>query len=126
MQAQLGRVLPVVLHPSPLLRAVCLPVTDFAAHAQLFEDLRASAAAHGGLGLAAPQVGENLRIALVEIPENSPRYPGAPAYPFGVYINPRIHVLDKELQGNWEGCLSVPGMRGFVERTAPPPSEVEP
>jgi peptide deformylase len=71
---------------------------------------------YGGIGLAAPQVGESLRIAIVEIPEAGSRYGDVPGMPLTVFFNPTITVLDTESRGFWEGCLSVPGLRGFVER----------
>lgn len=83
---------------------------------RLIADMHETMRLANGLGLAAPQVGMSVRLALVEVPENSVRYPGAAAYPFGVYINPRVKVLEAQTQGYWEGCLSVPGLRGYVER----------
>jgi peptide deformylase len=71
---------------------------------------------YGGIGLAAPQIGEPLRLAIVEIPEGGSRYGDIPAMPLAVFINPQITILDSETKGYWEGCLSVPGLRGFVER----------
>ena len=67
---------------------------------------------YGGIGLAAPQVNEGIRLAVVEIP-NEPRREGQP---LTICINPRIKVLDATTAGHWEGCLSVPGLRGYVER----------
>jgi peptide deformylase len=55
-------------------------------------------------------------IAIIEIPDTGSRYGDMPAMPLSVFINPSIEVLDPETHGFWEGCLSVPGMRGFVER----------
>ncbi|HUF72084.1 MAG TPA: peptide deformylase [Gammaproteobacteria bacterium] len=71
---------------------------------------------YGGIGLAAPQVGESVRIAIVEIPESGTRYGDVPEMPLTVFFNPTITVLETESRGFWEGCLSVPGLRGFVER----------
>jgi peptide deformylase len=71
---------------------------------------------YGGIGLAAPQVGESVRLAIVEIPESGTRYGDIPGMPLTVFVNPAITVLDEESRGFWEGCLSVPGLRGFVER----------
>lgn len=82
----------------------------------LIEDMVETMRGAEGLGLAAPQIGVGVRLALVEIPENPKRYPGMKPYPFGIYINPKVKVLDREMQGFWEGCLSIPGLRGFVER----------
>jgi peptide deformylase len=71
---------------------------------------------YGGIGLAAPQVGESLRLALIEIPGGATRYGDVPAVPLTVLVNPTIEVLDPAVAGYWEGCLSIPGLRGFVER----------
>lgn len=71
---------------------------------------------YGGIGLAAPQVAESVRLAIVEIPESGSRYGDLPGMPLTVFINPKITVLNPETRGFWEGCLSVPGLRGFVER----------
>ncbi len=71
---------------------------------------------YGGIGLAAPQVGESIRLAIVEIPDSGSRYGELTAMPLTVFVNPVITVLDPETRGFWEGCLSVPGLRGFVER----------
>jgi len=70
----------------------------------------------GGIGLAAPQVNVSLRLAIIEIPGGTSRYGEIPAMPLTIFINPEIQVLDGESAGYWEGCLSVPGLRGFVER----------
>lgn len=70
----------------------------------------------GGIGLAAPQIDVPVRLAIIEI-EGSSRYGEIPAMPLTVFVNPEIEVLDdRERAGYWEGCLSVPGLRGFVER----------
>ena len=71
---------------------------------------------YGGIGLAAPQIGEPVRLAIVEIPESGSRYGEIPEMPLSIFVNPAITVLDPATKGFWEGCLSVPGLRGFVER----------
>src|SRR5690606_16193104 len=71
---------------------------------------------YGGIGLAAPQIGESLRLALIEIPDGLTRYTETNAMPLTVFVNPTIEVVDPAAAGFWEGCLSVPGLRGFVER----------
>jgi peptide deformylase len=71
---------------------------------------------YGGIGLAAPQIGESLRLAIIEIPGGPSRYGDLEPMPLTVFVNPIIEVLDPATQGYWEGCLSVPGLRGFVER----------
>jgi peptide deformylase len=71
---------------------------------------------YGGIGLAAPQVNEPYRLAIIEIPGGHTRYGDIPAMPLRVFANPQIEVLDPATAGYWEGCLSVPGLRGYVER----------
>ncbi|MDZ7686668.1 MAG: peptide deformylase [Gammaproteobacteria bacterium] len=83
---------------------------------QLIQDMRETMEAAGGIGLAAPQVDIPYQIAVIELPETGTRYGDTPAQPFDVYVNPQITVLADEVAGYWEGCLSVPGMMGFVER----------
>ena len=70
----------------------------------------------GGIGLAAPQIGEPLRLAIIEIDGGPTRYGELEEMPLTVFINPVVTVLDSATAGYWEGCLSVPGLRGFVER----------
>ena len=69
-----------------------------------------------GVGIAAPQVGESIQLAVVEIAVESSRYPDEEEFTLEVFINPRITVVDETEQGFWEGCLSVPNLRGYVER----------
>ncbi len=86
---------------------------------KLIQDMRETMLDIGGIGLAAPQVHEALKLAIIEVPDSSPRYPkygGAEDLGFTVFINPKIRVLDAKEQGFWEGCLSVPGLRGLVYR----------
>lgn len=71
---------------------------------------------YGGIGLAAPQVNEGVRLAIVELPGGLSRYGELPDIPLTVFVNPEIEVLDPQAAGYWEGCLSVPELRGFVER----------
>lgn len=70
----------------------------------------------GGIGLAAPQIDEPVRLAIIEIPGGPSRYGDLPSMPLTVFVNPGIQVLDPATAGYWEGCLSVPGLRGWVER----------
>lgn len=93
------------------------PVAEFGtpALAALVEDLFDTMAAHGGVGLAAPQIGVGLQVAMFEVTRN-PRYPDAEPVPFTVLINPVLTPLSDEIEEGWEGCLSVPGMRGLVPR----------
>ncbi len=71
---------------------------------------------YDGIGLAAPQVHESIQLAVIELPADSERYPDQEESALGVYINPKITVLDATEQGFWEGCLSVPELRGLVYR----------
>jgi peptide deformylase len=68
-----------------------------------------------GAGLAAPQIGVPLRVVIFGVKRN-PRYPDAEEVPYTVLINPEIQPLGEEMEEGWEGCLSVPGMRGLVPR----------
>jgi peptide deformylase len=81
----------------------------------LLADMRDTMHAMNGVGLAAPQIGVNLRVVIFEVAGN-PRYPEAEAVPQTVLINPVITPLKKTIEDDWEGCLSVPGMRGMVPR----------
>ncbi len=82
---------------------------------QLIDDLIETMHAANGAGIAAPQVGELVRIATIEVTEN-PRYPYKPRIPLTIVVNPIIEPLDDELVDVNEGCLSVPNMRGNVMR----------
>ena len=82
----------------------------------LLEDMWNSLAAAGGIGLAAPQIGISKQLAVIKLTEESDRYPDMEDSEAFIIFNPKITVLDKTEQGFWEGCLSVPGLRGFVER----------
>jgi peptide deformylase len=92
-------------------------VTDFdgAELKELLVDMRETMQALDGVGLAAPQIGINLRIVIFGV-ESNPRYPDAEAVPETVLINPVITILSQIKEDGWEGCLSVPGMRGLVPR----------
>ena len=81
----------------------------------LLQDMRDTMAHLSGAGLAAPQIGVNLRVVIFGVRAN-PRYPGVEEVPDTVLINPVLTPLDNELDEGWEGCLSVPGMRGLVPR----------
>lgn len=82
----------------------------------LIEDMQDTLNAAGGIGLAAPQINVPLQIAIVHLPGGEGRYGEIPEVPLTVFVNPEISVLDKAAAGCWEGCLSVPGLRGYVER----------
>lgn len=94
-----------------------LAVTEFgtAALRELITDLYDTMRACNGAGLAAPQIGVNLRVVLFEVNAN-PRYPRAEAVPLTVLVNPVLTPLADDLEDDWEGCLSVPGLRGRVPR----------
>ena len=79
--------------------------------ADMFDTMRAL----NGAGLAAPQIGVDLRVVIFGF-TSSPRYPNAEAVPETILINPELMPLDDELEEGWEGCLSVPGLRGVVPR----------
>jgi peptide deformylase len=71
---------------------------------------------YGGIGLAAPQIAEPVQLAIIEIPDGGSRYGEVPEMPLSAFVNPAITVLDPATGGFWDGCLSVPGLRGYVER----------
>ena len=81
----------------------------------LLADMRESMKAATGAGLAAPQIGENVRVVIFEVIDN-PRYPNREPIPYTVLINPQLSPTSKDKVEDWEGCLSVPGMRGLVAR----------
>ncbi len=81
----------------------------------LLADMRDTMRAMNGVGLAAPQIGENLRVVIFEVQQN-PRYPDAESVPQTVLIDPVITPLAGDMEEGWEGCLSIPGMRGLVPR----------
>jgi len=105
---------------NPLLREVAEPFTKEEISSDkvkiLLEDMWDSLESAGGIGLAAPQIGVSKQLAIIEVADASERYPEAESSKPFVIFNPIITVLDDDLQGFWEGCLSVPGMRGYVER----------
>jgi peptide deformylase len=108
---------PILKMGDPRLLAPAAPVTDFAdpALAALIEDLFDTMAAAGGVGLAAPQIGVGLQVVIFGF-ERSERYPEAEPVPTTVLVNPRLTPLGPEVEEDWEGCLSVPGLRGVVPR----------
>jgi peptide deformylase len=93
------------------------PVERFATpelHA-LVADMDDTMRALSGAGLAAPQLGVGLQVAIFGV-EHNPRYPDAEPVPYTVLVNPVLEPLGPEMEEGWEGCLSVPGMRGLVPR----------
>lgn len=109
----------------PVLAEVSQPIDEFATAEldNLIEDMRDTMVSLNGAGIAAPQIGVLKRVVIFGAApeadssvEENPRYPGREVIPETVLINPVIEVLDERSLGMWEGCLSVPGMRGFVSR----------
>jgi peptide deformylase len=113
-------VLPIVTVGDPVLRerARELSVEELRSDAvqRLIDDMIETKRAAHGAGIAANQVGEPLRIAIVEVEPGNPRYPYKPPVPLTVIVNPEIEPLDDETFGVNEGCLSVPDLRGDVDR----------
>ena len=101
----------------PRLLRVAEPVTEFDTPAmrELIADMFDTMRAAGGVGLAAPQIGVDLQLVIFGF-ERSERYPDAPAVPFTILLNPVITPLSADEEEGWEGCLSVPGLRGSVPR----------
>jgi peptide deformylase len=81
----------------------------------LIADMQDTMRALDGAGLAAPQIGVGLQVVIFGVAQN-PRYPDAEIVPQTVLINPTLMALDEQVEEGWEGCLSVPGMRGLVPR----------
>lgn len=101
----------------PRLLEAAVPVISFDTpelHA-LLQDMRDTMAAFSGAGLAAPQVGIGLQVVIFGVASN-PRYPDAELVPDTVLINPELTHLSDEMDEGWEGCLSIPGLRGLVPR----------
>lgn len=108
---------PVLKMGEPLLLQVAQAVEQFNTpelHA-LIQDMQDTMIALDGAGLAAPQIGVGLQVAIFGFKKNQ-RYPDADEVPFTVLINPRLTPLSDEMAEDWEGCLSVPGLRGKVPR----------
>ena len=105
-------------HPNLRVPAEPYPVELIGSPAfeELIRDMRETLHAYGGIGLAAPQIDVGYRIAVIEIENTSTRYGEVEKAPFEVYVNPVIEVIEPGEAGYWEGCLSVPGMMGYVER----------
>jgi peptide deformylase len=83
---------------------------------ELLTDMRDTMAALSGAGLAAPQIGVPWRVVIFGTGAPNPRYPDAEVVPPTVLINPELQPLGEQMEEGWEGCLSVPGMRGLVPR----------
>jgi peptide deformylase len=108
---------PVLKMGDPLLFEVAKPVEKFDTPElrALLADMHDTMAALNGAGLAAPQIGVCLQVVIFGVGRN-PRYPQAEEVPYTVLINPQLEAVDDEMEEGWEGCLSVPGMRGLVPR----------
>jgi len=100
-----------------ILQQVAEPVTEFNSDYldSIITDMYDTMASLDGAGLAAPQIGISKRIVIFWV-EDNPRYPDIEAVPNTILINPQIIILGDELGYGWEGCLSVPGLRGLVPR----------
>lgn len=101
----------------PRLLEPAKPVEKFATPEleALLADMRDTMQALNGAGLAAPQIGVGLQVVIFGVDHN-PRYPDAETVPQTVLINPVLTAIDQDIEEGWEGCLSVPGMRGLVPR----------
>lgn len=108
---------PVLRMGDPRLWEIAKPVKQFATPElrQLIMDMHDTMEAEQGAGLAAPQIGVGLQVVIFGVGHN-PRYPDAEQVPYTVLINPSISPVGKNMEEDWEGCLSVPGMRGLVPR----------
>jgi peptide deformylase len=102
----------------PRLLRVAQPVTEFDTDAlhllvlDLFDTMRSAQ----GAGLAAPQIGVDLQVVIFGTDSVNPRYPEAPPVPRTVLLNPVLTPIGEAMEDGWEGCLSVPGLRGLVPR----------
>jgi peptide deformylase len=110
---------PILRLGDPRLREIAAPVRAFDTPEldELVRDMIETMEAANGAGLAAVQIGVPLRVVIFGV-EYNPRYPSAEPVPFTVLVNPEIEPLGAKREAGWEGCLSVPGMRGLVPRYA--------
>lgn len=110
---------PILRIGDPRLREISKPVEVFDTPElhELIEDMFDTMEAADGAGLAAPQIGVLQRVMIFSVNANR-RYPDVEVVPTTVLINPEFSVVSDEIEGFWEGCLSIPGMRGYVERRA--------
>jgi len=108
---------PVLRMGDPRLLQKAAPITNFedSSLKELLQDMRDTMAHLNGAGLAAPQIGVGLRVVIYGVTAN-PRYPDVEPVPDTVLINPRLEPVSYDEEEGWEGCLSVPGMRGWVPR----------
>ena len=108
---------PIAQLGNPVLRQIARPIEDFADPTlqALMDGMMASLQKSNGVGLAAPQVSQPLQLLIVASRPN-PRYPDAPEMSPTVMANPQVLARSHQLEMGWEGCLSVPGLRGLVPR----------
>jgi peptide deformylase len=109
---------PILRMGDPRLLQVSAPVREFGTPAllELIGDMNDTMQAANGAGLAAPQIGTLVRVVIFGGGGQNPRYPDVAAVPYTVLINPKLKMLRGGKDEDWEGCLSVPGMRGLVPR----------
>ncbi len=104
---------------NPILRRPAEPVPEKSIKApvlqRFIDDIIETMREYNGVGLAAPQVHESLQVVVIEAQEN-PRYPDAPHIPLTILINPVVEATTEEVEEDWEGCLSIPDIRGKVPR----------
>ena len=104
----------------PTLRREAEPIAETAigdnSFSNLINDMRDTLRDYGGIGLAAPQIDESVQLVIIDLPGGESRYGDLEALPLSICINPVVTTLNTGTAGYWEGCLSVPGLRGFVER----------
>ena len=105
-------------HPTLRQRAKSLQKRDLtkARFKNLLSDMVDTLRDYGGVGLAAPQIDESLRVVIIEIRNTNLRYGVQELFPLTIFVNPEIELIDSQTAGFWEGCLSIPGIRGYVER----------
>lgn len=101
--------------PLLLQKAAHVEVFDTPELHALIQDMEDTMAHMNGAGIAAPQIGASLRVVIFGVGAN-PRYPDAEEVPYTVLINPVLNSIGENIEDGWEGCLSVPGMRGIVPR----------
>ncbi|MEP6878758.1 MAG: peptide deformylase [Nitrosospira sp.] len=108
---------PVLKMGDPRLLEVAQKVNKFSTPEldALIQDMHETMEALNGAGLAAPQIGVGLQVMIFGVKRN-PRYPDAEEVPYTVLVNPELVPLTEEIEQDWEGCLSVPGLRGMVPR----------
>ncbi len=111
---------PIIKMGHPTLRkpakAVALADIETTEMKALIADMIETLHDAGGIGLAAPQINQPIQLAIIEVPGGPSRYGMIEPIPLTVFFNPVLTVIDPEEAGYWEGCLSVPGLRGFVSR----------